>query len=38
MKLSTNFGIDRIVAAIVFITVIVMLVMFIDGSWQFPFG
>ncbi len=37
MKLSTKFGVDRIAAAIILITIIAMLAMFIGGSWEFPF-
>ena len=37
MKSSTSFGWDRIVAVVIVMTLIVILGMFLNDSWEFPF-
>lgn len=37
MKSSTSFGADRIVAVVIVVTIILILGMFLNDSWEFPF-
>ena len=37
MKSMSKFGADRIVAGAIIITIIVLITMYITGTWAFPF-
>lgn len=37
VRSSTNFGSDRIVATVIFMTALVILIMYFSESWEFPF-
>ncbi len=37
MKSMSKFGADRIVAGAIIVTIIALIVMYINGTWTFPF-
>ena len=37
MKSMSTFGADRIVAGAIILTIIVLIAMYINGTWTFPF-
>jgi len=37
MKSMSKFGADRIVAGAIIITIIVLITMYLNGRWTFPF-
>ena len=37
MKSMSKFGADRIVAGAIIVTIIVLITMYINGTWTFPF-
>ncbi len=37
MKSMSKFGVDRIIAGAIVITIIALIAMYINGTWTFPF-
>ncbi len=37
MKNTSKFGADRIVAGAIVVTIIVLIAMYLNGTWTFPF-
>ncbi len=37
MKSMSKFGADRIVAGAIIVTIVVLITMYVNGSWTFPF-